>query len=104
MYVKELSENMLVVPAPGACWQFASADEKSLIKNGIAGHLLLHTGTRNIPGYKNLGRDAAVYMYCRIDQWMWGGIFRHHYMLVNGMVCIVDGYQFKDIEPLEKND
>jgi hypothetical protein len=106
MYVRELKENMLIVPTVGTRWQFASADaqgedDDALIANGVAGHLLLHGSKCGIPGYKSLGQDAAVYLYCRDDRWMWGGVFRHHYILVKGLVCILDGYQFKDVQALK---
>jgi|1_EtaG_2_1085319.scaffolds.fasta_scaffold03643_5 hypothetical protein len=104
MYVKELKENMLIIPKKGICWQFANArgdDGLLLLDNNISGTLMLHGGKGNIPGYKNLGQDPAVYLYCKNDGWMWGGVYRHHYVLISGQLCILDGYQFKDVKPLK---
>jgi hypothetical protein len=100
MYVKELADNMLVIPAPGSTWQFGPDDseEKVLEANGVSGHIILHLDQFPIPGYKCLSPTPAMYLYKRHDEWMYGGVYTHHYLLVNGMVCIIDGYQFKDIE------
>jgi hypothetical protein len=101
MKVKDLADNMLVIPSAGSTWQYGpdDSDEGVLEKNGISGHIIMHLDQFPIPGYKCLQPGPAMYLYSRHDGWMYGGVFTHHYLLVNGMVCIIDGYQFKDIEP-----
>ena len=105
MYVKELSDNMLVVPKSGFTWQLGPDDsgEEVLKKNGVSGHLIIHGRAYPIPGYKQLAPTPAVYLYKRTDKWVYGGVFTHHYLLVSGMLCILDGYQVKWIEPMVKN-
>ncbi len=106
MYVKDLTENMLVIPTPGSTWQFGYDDEEAevLKANGISGHILMHMDRFSIPGYKCLDPTPAVYLCKRRDPWVYGGVYTHHYLLVNGMLCIIDGYQFEKIEPLEKKN
>jgi len=101
MKVKELTDNMLVVPSLGSTWQYGPDDSEDgvLEENGISGHIIMHLDRFPIPGYKCLHPAPAMYLYKRQDEWLYGGVFTHHYLLVNGMVCIIDGYQFKDIEP-----
>ena len=105
MYVADLKDNMLIVPAPGLAFQFVASSGPELeefVKYGAAGHLLVHKKNFIVPGYGNFGTDPALYMFCRNDDWLWGGVYKHHYMLIQGQVCIVDGYQFKDMVPVGK--
>ena len=106
MYVKDLADNMLVVPAPGSTWQFGPDDSPDgvLEDNGISGHIIMHLDQWPVPGYKSLPPTPAVYLCKRRDPWLYGGVFTHHYLLVNGMLCIIDGYQFDKIEPLAKKN
>jgi hypothetical protein len=106
MYVKDLTENMLVVPAPGSTWQFGYDEEEGpvLKAHGISGHIIMHGCQWPIPGYESLDPTPAMYLCKRRDDWVYGGVFTHHYLLVDGMLCIIDGYQFGKIESLEKKN
>ncbi len=106
MYIKELKPNMLVIPQQGYTWQLGPDDSEEGIlgKQGIAGHILMHYKEFHIPGYAKLAPTPAVYMYSRVDKWLYGGVYKHHYLLIGDQLCIVDGYQFGSIEPLKNND
>ena len=103
MYVKELKPNMLVVPIEGYTWQLGPDDSPDGIlgRKGISGHILMHYKEFHIPGYAVLAPTPAVYMYSRKDDWMYGGVYRHHYLLIGDTLAIMDGYQFTAVEPLK---
>jgi len=103
MYVKDLKDNMLVVPTPGLSFQFfAEQTDEGLKEAGVSGHLLVHKTKHIIPGYRDLGQNPAVYLFCRQDKFLYGGLYRHHYLLVGGVLCVMDGYQFNQVEPYDK--
>ena len=93
---------MLIVPKQGLSFQFSADDGQCVefAQCGVAGHLLIHKTTHPIPSYYNLGSNPAVYIDCRYEDWEWGGVYKHHYVLVGGYLCIIDGYQFQHVEPL----
>lgn len=103
MYVKDLKPNMLVIPKEGYTWQLGPDDSEDgvLAKNGIAGHILMHL-ERDLPGYTRFPPTPAVYMYSKIDPWLYGGVWKHHYLLIGDTLAIMDGYQFVAVEPVKK--
>lgn len=104
MYIKDLRPNTLVIPSEGYTWQLGRDDseEQVLRQHGIAGHILMHHAHRDIPGYARFEPKPAVYLYARRDDWLYGGVYKHHYLLIGDTLAIMDGYQFAHVELLKK--
>ena len=110
MYVRDLKENMLLKPVSG-CWIFNSVDgghsenyePEKAIKAGVSGDLMVGTEhtARLMYGATNYKQIPAIYLFSRTDDWLWGGVYKHHYLLIEGRTVVIDGYQFNSIEPVK---
>ena len=101
---------MLLKPVSG-CWIFNSVDgghsenyePEKAIKAGVSGDLMVGTEhtARLMYGATNYKQIPAIYLFSRTDDWLWGGVYKHHYLLIEGRMVIIDGYQFNSIEPVK---
>ena len=110
MYVRNLKENMLLKPISGN-WIFNPVtkehsdayDSNKATKAGVSGDLMVGTShtARLMYGATDYGQTPAIYLFSRTDKWIWAGVYKHHYLLIEGYTVIVDGYQFSSIEPVK---
>ena len=101
---------MLVRPSRGN-WIFTpvtkdhtdSYDCDQASKAGVLGDLMV--GTQHTANMMFLATDygqiPAIYLFTRTDDWLWAGVYKHHYLLIDGKMVIIDGYQFSTIETVQ---
>ena len=95
MKVKDLKEGMLIIPASGKGWWPISSVKPSPFPGNL--QYMKTNFIRNC----RIGRDPAIYMGKIKFEKSIHGLYTYHQLLYNGMVYLIDGYEFNGrIDPL----
>jgi hypothetical protein len=71
---------------------------KELIDLGIHHHAMVYkTGSL---AWGNRSQGAAVYVNTINLSDYYGGVLKQHCVLIDGNVCVMDGYQFQHVEKI----
>lgn len=111
MYVRELIPGVMIRPAKDHEWALSAinrwtaskdtpfhqggAGANELIDNGIQHHSSLRF---RHPSRGVTQRDIGVYLGVKVLDGYYFGVKKQHMVLVDGILCVVDGYQFKHVE------
>ena len=95
MKVSELKNGMLIAPTLGKGWWPIGHLDSSMFPLNAS-----YMKTNNIKNCR-LGRDPAIYMGKKIFDDKIHGLYTYHQLLYNGMIYLIDGYEFNGrIDPL----
>tara|TARA_B100000131_G_scaffold322798_1_gene378127 strand:+ start:4006 stop:4323 length:318 start_codon:yes stop_codon:yes gene_type:complete len=105
MYVNLLESGDLLRPLASYCWEVgpvridpAQPGAGELIENGILHHAMVYkTGSL---AWGTRSESPAVYVKTVQLSEYYGGVMKQHCVLINGMMCAVDGYQFQNVEKI----
>ena len=94
MKVADLEKGMLIAPASGKGW-FPIAWEANKFPQNMS-----YMKTNYLRNCKH-GRDPAIYLGKKRFEEPIHGLYTYHQLLYNGMVYLIDGYEFHGrIDPL----
>ena len=101
MYVRDLDEGILIKPSEEWSWAvrpFTPEHSLEAVKE-MKGMGIFHYATVMYTK-SNLGssKDPAVYVGKRIMNHHYYGVKTQHQVLVNGVLAVMDGYSFRDVE------
>ena len=93
MKVSELKEGMLLVPTPERGWWPIFSDRPSQFPGNLP-----YMKTNNL--WNCDGAQPAIYMgKIRFEKAI-HGLYTYHQLLYNGLIYLIDGYEFGRVDPL----
>jgi len=112
VYIHELTPGVMIRPTERHEWSMSPIDKwkptktaapfhqggegaNELIDSGIQHHSSLRFKHARFGALK---REIGVYLGVKVLNNFYFGIKKHHMVLINGTLCAIDGYQFKDVE------
>ena len=112
MYVRDLEEGLLIRPVENyewdirpirheirqspSHWHSAGKGHTELIESGIHHHA---TQRYINPLYgRKTEQEIGIYVGVKRLKEHYYGVKKHHMLLIDGVLCVVDGYSFRDVE------